>query len=497
MTDVVGIADFICDDQLLGPWFFGPSWTNWMTVLKGAFGEELTADERAKFVELAEREPPKQRVRELWCAVGRRGGKDSIASAVATYCAVVYNYVPHLRPGERATIVCLAVDRDQARIVHSYIKAYFEICPMLAELVENVTANVLQLRNGVEIIIATSSYRGLRGKTYALIILDEVAFFREEGGSYVSPDTEIYSSLLPGLHTLRKAGAMIIGISSVHKKSGLLFQKWRDCHGQDGDILVIKQPSVVFNPLLDQAAIDADIALDPARGQAEWLSEWRTDVDDYVDRAAIEACVIPNRHELLPLRQEHRYIGFCDAAGGSGGDSYTAAVAHYEQRPGSKGLGVLDAVREIRPKFSPEVATAEHAAFFKSYGINSIIGDRYAGDWPADQFMRHGVTYTPSKRSKSEIYIETLPHLNAHAVELLDHQKLIQQFCSLERKVVRGSGREIVDHATGRRDDLANAASGALIEAIEAGMHRFVVTDEMIARARTYKSPVRLLGHVA
>ena len=125
--------------------------------------------------------------------------------------------------------------------------------------------------------------------------------------------------MLPGLATLRKAGAMIIGISSTHKKSGLLFQKWRDHHGQDGDILVIRQPSVVFNPLLDQAEIDTDIALDPARGQAEWLSEWRADIDDYVDRAAIEACVISGRHELMPLRQEHRYIGFVDAAGGSGG----------------------------------------------------------------------------------------------------------------------------------------------------------------------------------
>jgi len=46
-------------------------------------------------------------VRELWCAVGRRGGKDSIASAIATYTATTIDWTPYLRPGEKATILCI------------------------------------------------------------------------------------------------------------------------------------------------------------------------------------------------------------------------------------------------------------------------------------------------------------------------------------------------------------------------------------------------------
>jgi hypothetical protein len=35
---------------------------------------------------------------------------------------------------------------------------------------------------------------------------------------YANPDRETYSAVLPSLVTLRKAGSILIGISSVHRK---------------------------------------------------------------------------------------------------------------------------------------------------------------------------------------------------------------------------------------------------------------------------------------
>ena len=457
----VGIADFITDPQLLGRWFDGPSWANWFTVLKGAFAQPMDEGEREHFIELAQRPPPQNRCRELWCAIGRRGGKDSIASAIATYAAVVVDWVPYLRPGERAVIICLAVDRNQAQIVFSYIKAFFELVELLKPLVHRLTGDTIELKNGVDITVATCSYRAIRGKTIALAVLDEVAFWRDEGGSYVNPDVEVYSALVPALATLRKAGAMIVGISSVYRKAGLLYNKWRENYGRPGDIVVIRAPSITFNPTLDQVDIDADIALDPQRGEAEWLSEWRSDLADYVDRQVVEALVMQNRHEIPP-RADTGYLGFVDVSGGSA-DSYTAAVAHRDEK---SGVGVLDALREIRPPFSPEAATAEHAAFFKSYNLSRIVGDKYAAQWPVEAFQKHGIAYEPSERSKSEIYVEILASLNAHKVELLDNPRLIAQLCGLERRVVRGTGREVVDHGIGRHDDVVNAAMGALLLAV-------------------------------
>jgi hypothetical protein len=114
------IDDFLSDPNLLGEWFSGESWDNWKICLKAAFAEYLTKTERIQFRELADRDPPTTRVRELWLAIGRRGGKDSSASGVACYCACTIDFKQYLRPGEKATILCLAVNRFQAKIVFSY-----------------------------------------------------------------------------------------------------------------------------------------------------------------------------------------------------------------------------------------------------------------------------------------------------------------------------------------------------------------------------------------
>jgi hypothetical protein len=96
---------------------------------------------------VAERDPPTTPCRELWAIAGRRAGKDSIASAIAVHCALFGDYAPHLRPGERASVLCLACDRQQARIVLGYIKGYFARTPMLAALVEGETAEGLGARS--------------------------------------------------------------------------------------------------------------------------------------------------------------------------------------------------------------------------------------------------------------------------------------------------------------------------------------------------------------
>jgi hypothetical protein len=74
----------------------------------------------------------------------------------------------------------------------------------------------------------------------------------------------------------------------------------------------------------------------------------------------------------------------------------------------------------------------------------------------------HGIRYEPSERVKRDIYIEALAALNAARVELLDHPKLVNQLCSLERRTARG-GKDSIDHPPGSHDDLCNAALGALV----------------------------------
>ena len=159
--------------------------------------------------------------------------------------------------------------------------------------------------------------------------------------------------------------------------------------------------------------------------------------------------------ERLPDRQ-FRYYGFCDPSGGSN-DSFTLAIAH------KAGVNiVLDAIREIRPPFSPEQVVEEFAKLLHSYRTTLVYGDRYAGEWCREVFRRHRINYEPADRPKSDLYRDLLPLINSGGCDLLDNDKMLHQLVSLERRTARG-GKDSIDHPRGAHDDVANAVAGAVV----------------------------------
>jgi hypothetical protein len=199
---------------------------------------------------------------------------------------------------------------------------------------------------------------------------------------------------------------------------------------------------------------------------------FRSDVEAFLAREAVHAVTVPERREL-PRVAGKRYVAFVDPSGGSQ-DAFTLAVAH---RDGAR--GVLDCLRIVQPPFSPDGVVREFAAVCKSYGLASVTGDRYAGEWPRERFRAYGIRYEPSARVKSELYGLLLPLVNAERCELLDVPALRAQLLGLERRVARG-GKDSIDHAPGGHDDLANAAAGALV--LAAGLPQ--------ATWRVFKVPV-------
>jgi hypothetical protein len=103
----------------------------------------------------------------------------------------------------------------------------------------------------------------------------------------------------------------------------------------------------------------------------------------------------------------------------------------------------------------------EFWTLLKSYRITRIVGDKYAGAWPAERFRERDVTYEASAAPKSDLYRDLLPLLNAKRIDLLDDQRLVAQLCGLERRTAR-SGKDSIDHGpgSGSHDDVCNAVAG-------------------------------------
>src|SRR5262245_42379844 len=117
----LAIDKVLSDPRLLGA-ALGPieTWATWTIALRAAFALPLTDEERKVFTAIAgNRDLPKQRVRELWAIIGRRGGKSRIAAALACYFAL---FVKHkLAGGETAMVLVLAATTDQAKVVFNYV----------------------------------------------------------------------------------------------------------------------------------------------------------------------------------------------------------------------------------------------------------------------------------------------------------------------------------------------------------------------------------------
>ncbi|MDT3686485.1 MAG: terminase large subunit [Pseudorhodoplanes sp.] len=446
------IVEALSDPKLFSQWFRKPkTWTAWFAFLCALFALPMTAAQLEIYQQCTGRKlAPTKPAREAWLICGRRAGKSFILALCAVYLACFRSYREYLMPGERAMVLVIATDRKQARVIFRYVRAFVTLIPMLRKMIENENSDSFDLKNSVSIEVATASFRAVRGYAICAALLDEMAFFPT--GDSAEPDTEILNAIRPGMAQF--PNALLLCASSPYAKKGELYDAFRRYFGQDGEILIWHAATRTMNPSVPQRIIDEAIERDAAAARAEYLAEFRDDVESYISRDAILACVAKGVMERLPIAG-HRYVAFVDPSGGSK-DSMTVAIAHNEG-----GVARLDLMRERRAPFSPEAVVEDFCRDLKRYGIRKVRGDRYAGEWPREQFRKRGIEYELSDKPKSDIYRDVLPSINSRNADLLDSERLINQFTSLERRTGRG-GKDSIDHPPQGHDDLCNAVAGVL-----------------------------------
>ena len=440
------------DPNVFAPFFRGDTWDSWRVFLAALFALPMTAEQFAIYGQHTGRStPPAQPSHEAWLVCGRRSGKSFILAVIAVFLSTFRDWRPHLGPGERATVMVIAADRKQARTIMRYCLGLLRSVPMLSRQIESEAQERVDLRNRVTIEVHTASFRTTRGYTIVAGLLDELAFW--SGDDSAEPDYEVLAALRPGMATI--PNAVLLCASSPYARRGALYDAHRKHFGKDGDsVLLWHAPTRSMNPTVPQSVINEATERDPASAAAEYGAEFRADIESFVAREAVEACVDAGLHERAAL-SEIQYSAFVDPSGGSA-DSMTLAIAHKE------GVAtVIDAVRERRPPFSPEDVVAEFSALLKTYRVQKVTGDRYAGEWPRERFRVHGIQYEPAAKPKTDLYRDLLPAINSAKIHLLDNARLIAQIVGLERRTARG-GRDSIDHAPGAHDDLANATAGVL-----------------------------------
>jgi hypothetical protein len=411
---------------------------------------------------------PTQPSHEAWLVIGRRGGKSFILATIAVYLASFFDWRPYLGPGEVGTIMIIARDRRQARVIKRFVSGLLHEVPMLRRTIRDELAETIILRNKINIEIHTASFRSTRGYSIVAALLDEIAYWPAEDAS--DPDVEVINAIKPGMATV--PGAMMLCASSPHARKGALWNAYHHHFGKDRDPILIWQAATRdMNPIVPQGFIDQHLAEDPARASAEYLATFRSDLESFISRDLVELAVIKGRHEL-PYDPAYRYTAFVDPNGG-GKDAFALAIAHTEKAQSGGDHLVLDLARERHG--SPNDIATEYAAVAKAYGTSVVTGDNYAYMWPREAFIRAGVDYRRSDRVRSDIYRDFLPLMSSARVQLLDNQRLVAQLTGLERHV-GPSGKDQIAHPERSHDDLVNAAAGALVYANRAALEEVPAT---------------------
>ena len=182
-----------------------------------------------------------------------------------------------------------------------------------------------------------------------------------------------------------------------------MYRLYKELHGNDqtNDICWFA-PSRVMNPLIKQAVIDAALASDLHKANAEYFGIWREDQEDCFPPDAITDGTDVGVLERPPVPFVS-YFAFFDAATGTGTDSFTLAIAHRE---GDR--VVIDTIRERKPRFVPQDVVKEFSELLKQYRVHQVSGDKFA-DGYRFEWQRNGIHYKEAEYTKTEYYIRFLP----------------------------------------------------------------------------------------
>jgi hypothetical protein len=439
----VNIIEFIRDPKIVG----GDLSPAQETALRLLYGLPLN-DEQSQIAQaaLCTEEVPQREYAEASYICGRRSGKsDRLAANVGLFEAVTGGHEKHLAPGERGHIVLIAQDKRAARVLYRYIYGKLQGSPLLSQLIENVTAEEIDLNNRLTISIFPASWKAPRGYSIPVALLDELAFFKVEG---VNIDKEIIDSIRPAQATFPRS--KLIKISSPYAKAGELYRDFAN-RQSNSNALVFKLPTWTMNPTVPQSFLDSERLRDPEMFDREYGANFSDSISNAFVREAVEACIVRDRRELPCIGNHVRYIAGVDPSGG-GRDEFSLSICHKDKE---RKMIVQDVIRGWHSK-NPQNVVGEVADILRRYHIRKVVGDKYSAEWVRAEFLKYGVIYETAENTASEAFLELLPAINAGTVELLDDKLQTGQLIALERTTGR-SGKDTLGHPAGGHDDRANA----------------------------------------
>jgi hypothetical protein len=102
---------------------------------------------------------------------------------------------------------------------------------MIKAEVHRYTDEILEFKNGAALEVCTNDAGTIRGRSVLALLGTETSFWNTDPDAD-SSDEEVVSAAEPGMAMIPDGGLVILS-SSVHRKKGLMYRRWKELHGND------------------------------------------------------------------------------------------------------------------------------------------------------------------------------------------------------------------------------------------------------------------------
>jgi hypothetical protein len=512
----IGFEEAVGEKRLLKPWFVQLSkfQQTWLKVMYGCNLDGREQDDRG-FTELdywaASQDSgewdeygylrsvtpvpytPKQ-YKEAWGVCGIRAGKtDRFGSTITAYEAICGGHEAFVREGR--PIICFQIAQD-IRMAKYSLTSIHQTLKSMAFLkygttqswIKNITADRIDLKNGVTITVTPPTVKSIRGYDSPIAVLDEVGVWYQDADS-ANPDFEIYDQV--DSRQAQFENPKIVGISSPWNKAGLLFKRFEagtegskiyciECrtHGRRPDCeacakerlphhnrLVLYSSTAASNPIIPRAWLVQKYNKDPRAFARECLARFQDSLSGFLNAALIEkARTVGVMHR--PPDKKFFYVAAIDPAFRQ--DAFGFTIVHCDPTEGV----VQDLVRRWHDPTGTPLNPAEIfpqiASILAEYNVRSVFSDQHSFEALHYIAQQHGFGIqecTFSAQSKADIYGNLQQLLNQGKLRLLDDADTINELKALEKEVLQ-AGNVRIGAPQGQYDDMATVIAIAAHEAV-------------------------------
>ena len=193
----------------------------------------------------------------------------------------------------------VAEDARQARAIMRFIRGLLHGAPMLKRTIVGETAESFTLKNRVQIEVHAASFRSTSGYTTVAALLDEISIWPCDELS-AEPDVEVINSIRPGMATIPDAVLLCAELTACSTRSTLgclpsALRPRRRCPGLAGH-------HRDMNTTVPQSWIDTQLAKTQPAPAADYMAQFRNDLEGFICRDAVMQCVVPGLRERPPDR---------------------------------------------------------------------------------------------------------------------------------------------------------------------------------------------------